>query len=407
MDAHWLPDQPVLLGAPARFVGIYHLVRERMGPGIAGKIMRSIQGTSRPVVISFEGINRTIPMLKSLLKPIIREGTLTVRCPGRTLTFGSGAPRITVRLSDRRAMLALALDPDLAFGELYMNGRLVIEQGDIRALLDLLTRNVARSGPQGRHKFLRWLRAQMRAFAQFNPVAKAKAHVAHHYDLSDRLYDLFLDQDRQYSCAYFARPDASLEQAQAAKKRHIAAKLNLDRPDLKVLDIGCGWGGLALELARHNRARVLGVTLSEEQLAVARERASREGMSHSATFDLLDYRNVTGRFDRIVSVGMFEHVGARYYDAFFAKMHALLRDDGVALLHTIGRTDGPGGTNAWIAKYIFPGGYAPALSEIVPVVERNGLIITDIEVLRLHYAETLLEWQKRFHGGAHGDCQAL
>jgi cyclopropane-fatty-acyl-phospholipid synthase len=220
--------------------------------------------------------------------------------------------------------------------------------------------------------------------------------VAHHYDLNGRLYSLFLDRDRQYSCAYFPTGSETLEEAQAAKKRHIAAKLKLDRPDLSVLDIGCGWGGMALTLARDYGARVTGITLSAEQLAEARARAAAAGLADRVTFELMDYRAMQRRFDRIVSVGMFEHVGVGHYRTFFRKLRACLEPDGVALLHTIGRSDGPNSTNSWIARYIFPGGYSPALSEIMPHVERAGLVTTDIEILRLHYAETLRHWRRRF-----------
>jgi cyclopropane-fatty-acyl-phospholipid synthase len=242
----------------------------------------------------------------------------------------------------------------------------------------------------------RLLRHLYRSISQFNPATRARKNVAHHYDLSAALYDLFLDADRQYSCAYFNEPRMTLEAAQAAKKRHIAAKLKLDTPDLAVLDIGSGWGGLGLEIARETRANVLGVTLSKEQLALANQRATSAGLSERCRFELKDYRDLDGPFDRIVSVGMFEHVGVRYYDTFFRKLHQLLAPGGVALLHTIGRTDGPGATNPWIAKYIFPGGYVPALSEVMAAIERSGLYVTDVEILRLHYAETLKEWRTRF-----------
>jgi cyclopropane-fatty-acyl-phospholipid synthase len=241
-----------------------------------------------------------------------------------------------------------------------------------------------------------WRKA-MRRFSQYNPASRSKAHVAHHYDLSSRLYDLFLDKDRQYSCAYFNDPGDTLEEAQIAKKRHIAAKLYLAEQDLSVLDIGCGWGGLALDIARDTGAKVKGVTLSEEQIAVARDRAKKAGLAERCRFDLIDYRLIEGQFDRVVSVGMFEHVGVPYYDAFFAKVRDLMKDDGVALLHTIGRSDGPGATNPWIAKYIFPGGYTPSLSEILPAIEKSGLMVADVEILRLHYAETLKEWRRRFN----------
>jgi cyclopropane-fatty-acyl-phospholipid synthase len=242
----------------------------------------------------------------------------------------------------------------------------------------------------------RALRRFVRRAMQYNPATRSKLHVAHHYDLSGKLYDLFLDRDRQYSCAYFSSVGETLEDAQIGKKRHIAAKLNLDKSGLKVLDIGCGWGGLALDIARDRRAEVLGVTLSEEQIAIARRRSDAAGLAENCRFKLVDYRALNGTYDRIVSVGMFEHVGVAYYAAFFAKIKTLLKDDGVMLLHTIGRSDGPGSTNPWIAKYIFPGGYAPALSEIMQVIEKSGLVVTDIEVLRLHYAETCNHWRKRF-----------
>jgi len=337
-------------------------------------------------------------MLGRLFRSIVRKGTLTVILPNnRQFTVGDGAaPHITIRLHDRGAVTRLALNPDLALGELYMDGRLTVEDGDIAGLLDLLMSNLAQIKPAGLMKYARAIRRAFRLFGQFNPLSRARVHVAHHYDLSGRLYDLFLDRDRQYSCAYFSEEGESLEDAQAGKKRHIAAKLHLDREDLRVLDIGSGWGGLALDIARDGGAKVLGVTLSEEQLALSRSRASRAGLSERCKFELEDYRKLEGTFDRVVSVGMFEHVGVPYYRAFFEKIAALLNDDGVALIHTIGRSDGPGFTNPWIAKYIFPGGYTPALSEMLPVIERAGLIVSDVEVLRLHYAETLKEWRRRF-----------
>jgi cyclopropane-fatty-acyl-phospholipid synthase len=292
--------------------------------------------------------------------------------------------------------MELALNPELKLGELYMEGRLTVENGDIADLLSLLMSNLAVHTPRGVLKLERLWRRWTRWLAQLNYSSRARRNVAHHYDLSGMLYDLFLDRDRQYSCAYYSAPAESLEEAQVGKKRHIAAKLNLDRPGLRVLDIGSGWGGLALDLARDSGARVLGVTLSKEQIALSRSRAQSAGLSERCRFELADYRALSGTFDRIVSVGMFEHVGVPYYRAFFGKLRALLADDGVALLHTIGRSDGPGVTSPWTAKYIFPGGYTPALSEVMPVIERAGLIVTDIEVLRLHYAETLKEWRRRF-----------
>jgi cyclopropane-fatty-acyl-phospholipid synthase len=262
--------------------------------------------------------------------------------------------------------------------------------------MNLLMHNLSQSEPRGVMRLTKIWRRLTRPIAQRNHSSRARRNVAHHYDLSAQLYDVFLDRDRQYSCAYFSAPSETLDEAQIGKKRHIAAKLFLDRPDLGVLDIGSGWGGLALDLARDCGAKVLGVTLSEEQIALARSRAQKAGLAERCRFELVDYRRLNGTFDRIVSVGMFEHVGVPYYPAFFDKLRALLKDDGVALLHTIGRSDGPGVTNSWIAKYIFPGGYTPSLSEVLPVIERSGLIVTDVEVLRLHYAETLKEWRRRF-----------
>ena len=338
-------------------------------------------------------------MLKRLFDSLLKEGSLTAILPsGREVTYGSGEPHVAIRLHDWRAVAELALHPDLKLGELYMDGRLTIENGaDVADLLALLMHNLSIAQPAGLHRLSRMLRNATRKIAQFNPAWRAKKNVAHHYDLSGELYDRFLDRDRQYSCAYFARGDETLEEAQIAKKRHIAAKLLLDRPGLKVLDIGCGWGGLALDLARDAGANVLGVTLSEEQIAIARERSEKARLADRCRFELVDYRALSGTYDRIVSVGMFEHVGVPHYAEFFGKVRQLLADDGVMLLHSIGRLDGPGSTNPWIAKYIFPGGYVPSLSELTAAVEKSGLLITDIEILRLHYAKTLGEWRQRFN----------
>ncbi len=278
-----------------------------------------------------------------------------------------------------------------------MDGSLTIEDGDIAGFLDLATRNMGWGDVEHwAARLAQVVRKMGRRIAQHNPIGTAQRNVAHHYDLNGALYDLFLDRDRQYSCAYFMQPDDSIDKAQAQKKRHLAAKLLL-KPGQKVLDIGSGWGGLGLYLAEVGGGEVTGVTLSEEQLKVARQRAHDAGVEKRVNFKLLDYRQETGKFDRIVSVGMFEHVGVGHYREFFEKIRDLLTDDGVALLHSIGRADGPGATNPWVAKYIFPGGYSPALSEVIPFIERAGLHITDIEILRLHYAETLLHWRRRFN----------
>ncbi len=336
-------------------------------------------------------------MLGRFLSEFVRNGRLSVTWPdGRTQSYGQGGPEAAVRLHGRFTPWALRIRPDLALGEAYMDGRLTVERGTIADVLEILLSNFNQYSYGTLYRLRRLARITGRRFAQLNRIARSRKNVAHHYDLSGQLYDLFLDTDRQYSCAYFSDPRMTLEEAQAAKKRHIAAKLRLNRPGLKVLDVGSGWGGLALDLAALNGANVLGVTLSTEQLSVSKGRASAMGLSNRAQFALRDYRQIEGTFDRIVSVGMFEHVGVGYYDAFFSKIRDLLVSDGVALLHTIGRADGPSATNPWIAKYIFPGGYTPALSEVMRSIERCGLHVTDIEILRLHYAETLKEWRYRF-----------
>ncbi|HEY1630741.1 MAG TPA: cyclopropane-fatty-acyl-phospholipid synthase family protein [Rhizomicrobium sp.] len=336
-------------------------------------------------------------MLGLLFSRIVHNGTLTlVHHDGRKEVFGSGTPRATLILHDSHVEWDIIKNPELVFGEAYMDGRLTAEGGDLTDALDILMSNMEQAKTPALLRALRRLRMLAKPFRQINKARRAKQNVAHHYDLSGALYDLFLDSDKQYSCAYYANPGESLEDAQAAKKRHIVAKLHLDREGLSVLDIGSGWGGLALDLARDRGASVVGVTLSEEQIAIANDRAEKAGLSDRVRFSLTDYRALTGQFDRIVSVGMFEHVGVPNYAAFFAKANALLKDDGAMLLHTIGRLDGPGASNPWITKYIFPGGYTPALSEMIPAIERSGLYVADVETLRLHYAETLKAWRARF-----------
>jgi cyclopropane-fatty-acyl-phospholipid synthase len=297
-----------------------------------------------------------------------------------------------VRITSRRWALRLAVYPSMALGEAYMDGGLVMEEGSIHDLVDLIGRN-AQYRPLKRTNALArwWLDRRLQA----NARAAAKRNVAHHYDLSVDFYRRFLDPDLQYSCAYFERPDMSLEAAQAAKKRRLANKLLLSRGQ-KVLDIGCGWGGLGLSLARAADVEVDGITLSAEQLATARWRAEGSGLNGRARFSLTDYRDVEGPYDRIISVGMFEHVGRPNFQTYFDQVARLLKDDGVAVIHAIGRADGPAFTQPWVAKYIFPGGYIPSLSEVLPCVERAGLMVTDLEILRLHYAETLRCWRERF-----------
>jgi cyclopropane-fatty-acyl-phospholipid synthase len=334
-------------------------------------------------------------LFAALLKSIIRTGSLRlIDGAGRTHDIGDGQPaRCTIRLKRRRLDYTLAFNPALTVGEAYMDGALVVEEGTLCDFLEIAAQNYANLE---RNPWFALLNTLTRRIRQYNPIGRAQRNVAHHYDLSGKLYDLFLDRDRQYSCAYFTSPAESLETAQENKKRHIASKLLLDRPGLKVLDIGSGWGGLGLYLAQETGADVTGVTLSTEQHKVSQERAVETGLAGRVRFHLRDYREEAGRYDRIVSVGMFEHVGAPHYREFFAKLKDLLDDDGVALLHSIGRMDPPGGTNPWLQKYIFPGGYTPALSEVMAAVQEVGLWVTDIEILRLHYAETLRCWRQRF-----------
>jgi cyclopropane-fatty-acyl-phospholipid synthase len=337
--------------------------------------------------------------LDGILRRFVVTGRLAVRWPdGQLTTYGDdNGPSAVVAVRTQGAIRSLVSNPALSVGECYMDGSIVPDGCGIYDVLDVLFANM--STGLYRQPVLRFhtaLRALKKRLDQYNPAARSRKNVAHHYDLNGRLYSLFLDRDRQYSCAYFRHGDETLEEAQLAKKRHIATKLCLDRPDLHVLDIGCGWGGLALTLARDYGAKVTGITLSREQLTEARNRADAEGLEDRVSFELMDYRSVARRFDRIVSVGMFEHVGIGHYREFCDMVAQSLVADGVAVLHSIGRSDGPSCTNPWFDKYIFPGGYSPALSEVLPAIERSGLVATDIEILRLHYAHTLRHWRWRF-----------
>jgi len=338
-------------------------------------------------------------MFRWYLGKAIRRGRMVlVESRGRITKFGEAGdgPALTIRVHDRKTMWRLSTKPNLALGEAYMDGTVTIENGSIRDVMALIFDNMVDAPVDLPEQTIeRPFRPLLRRLHQFNPMARSRRNVSHHYDLSRRLYELFLDADEQYSCAYFTDPNMSLEDAQIAKKRHIAAKLLL-RPGMKVLDIGSGWGGLAFTLAETAGVDVTGLTLSREQLAVCNERARALGLADRVRFHLRDYREETGTYDRIVSVGMFEHVGVNHYGTFFAKLNQLLAPDGVVLLHSIGRLTGPGRTNSWIRKYIFPGGYAPALSEVLPIVEQSGLLSTDIELLRMHYAMTIDHWRRRF-----------
>jgi cyclopropane-fatty-acyl-phospholipid synthase len=334
-------------------------------------------------------------LLRFFMGQFIQRGVMTfTTANGVTFTCGDGTGKpVAVRFLTAAAERRVLLDPELALGELYMDGTFVVEHGSIAEVLA-----VALDQPEMLPRWAKlqwWLRYLVRHAQQFNPRGRSKNNVERHYDLDGRLYSLFLDADKQYSCAYFERPDATLDDAQLAKKRHLAAKLLIERGQ-RVLDIGSGWGGLGLYLAEMTGANVTGVTLSNEQLQVANARADEKNLTSSARFLLEDYRDIPGPFDRVVSVGMFEHVGVDHYDTFFKRCAELLNRDGVMVLHSICRSEGPGITNPWIAKYIFPGGYIPALSEVLPAIERAGLLVCDIEILRLHYAETLKAWRERF-----------
>ncbi len=334
-------------------------------------------------------------LLRYFLKQFIRRGAMTfTTASGAKFTCGDGTGEpVSARFLTTDGERRVLLNPELALGELYMEGTFVVERGSIADALAILL-----DQPEILPRWAKlqwWLRYLVRHARQFNPRGRSKDNVARHYDLDGRLYSLFLDADKQYSCAYFETPDASLDDAQLAKKRHLAAKLLIGHGD-RVLDIGSGWGGLSLYLAEMAGANVTGVTLSTEQLQVSNERAAEKNLTPSAKFFLEDYRDVSGPFDRIVSVGMFEHVGVDFYETYFRRCGELLTDDGIMMLHSIGRSDGPDVTNPWMAKYIFPGGYIPALSEVFPAIERAGLLVCDVEILRLHYAETLKAWRERF-----------
>lgn len=339
-----------------------------------------------------------MPLLNSMLERFVQVGSLTVIEPDGSLQSFRGKsaePCVTVRLTDPKLLRKLLFKPELAAGEAYMDGTLLVEEGSIRDLLYLFMLNRKNLRGQPLQKTLKRWSKRLRKWHQRNSASRSKANVAHHYDLSNDLYRLFLDEDLNYSCAYYETPSDSLEAAQRNKQRHIAAKLDL-KPGQKVLDIGCGWGGMSLYMAELFEVDVLGITLSEEQLKLARQRAADRPLKGKVRFELQDYRSLQGDFDRIVSIGMFEHVGLDHHRAYFDQVSKLLKPEGVALLHSIGRAGGPGATAAWLRKYIFPGGYSPALSETLTSLEPSGLWVTDVEILRLHYAETLLAWDERF-----------
>lgn len=336
-------------------------------------------------------------LLCSVFSRIICSGSLRlIDANGDQHDFGDGSPPfVAIRIHSRLLHYKLLLNPELYFGEAYMSGELTLEKGSLKDFFTIFFRNTSPTALHGWLKILDSISYLRRPIQQINTTKRSSKNVAHHYDLSVDFYDLFLDPERQYSCAYFVKGTESLEEAQKKKMAHILAKLLVDK-NHHVLDIGCGWGGLSLYIARETGAQVTGITLSQEQLLSARQAAREQGLEDQVRFELLDYRKVERSFDRVVSVGMFEHVGINNYWTFFRQLKSLLSSDGLALLHSIGRAHGPSSTSPWIRKYIFPGGYTPALSEVLPHVERSGLYLTDVEILRLHYARTLQLWRERY-----------
>ena len=336
-------------------------------------------------------------LLNTMMTRFVKVGQLTIiDVDGNPHVYGPGGePSATVRLTDKKLYRSLFFNPELKAGEAYMDGTLICEEGGIREFLRVFALNASNLRGQGHQKRLRKFYKKVKRFHQSNTLVTAKQNVAHHYDISNDMYKLFLDEDMQYSCGYHVNPGVTLAEAQRAKKAHVAAKLNI-KPGNTVLDIGCGWGGLALYIAENFDVHVTGVTLSKEQHALACARVKDRGLEGKVEFVLSDYRDLTGPYDRIVSYGMFEQVGVPHFLEFFTKVNDLMADDGCMLLHSIGRRGQPGSTARWIRKYIFPGGYSPALSETLAEIEKSGLWVTDIEILRLHYAETLLAWDERF-----------
>ena len=334
-------------------------------------------------------------MLYNVLKKLNFDGTLEIIDSKNKLhTFGNSNPLVTIRLTNKSIERKLFLNPGLHLGEAYMNEELIIEKGTIEEFISLISNSYDDFVSNNKiYKFYEYLSAVFMPFQQINQLVNSKKNVAHHYDIDENLYKLFLDKDMQYSCAYFHNPNIGLDQAQKDKKEHIIKKLSINE-NMNVLDIGCGWGGMAIEIAKQTGAKVKGITLSENQFKTASERAQKEGISDRVSFALQDYRNETDQYDRIVSVGMFEHVGVRYFGTYLKKVHDILKDNGVFLLHTIGQRGKPTATSPWIRKYIFPGGYIPSLSEIMKETQKLNINIADIEILRLHYAHTLSHWYK-------------
>ena len=338
--------------------------------------------------------------LSQFCKNLVKEdGFVLVDANLKEYVIGKPKKNIPIKLKilDKKLHYKLLLLPDLYFGEAYTDGSLVIENGTLTEFLDIAMKNIGRGEINLYAKFIKKITGTYRYITNFNFISKSKKNVAHHYDISEKLYDLFLDKNRQYSCAYFKNSSDTLETAQNNKIDHIIKKLNL-KPNQKVLDIGSGWGTLAIEIAKKSQCEVLGITLSENQLEHSIKKVKELNLENQVSYKLMDYRELDEKFDRIVSVGMFEHVGRKFYNTYFKKVSNLLNEDGVALIHTIGSIEPPRDPHPWISKYIFPGGYTPSLSEIIPSIEKSGLIISDMEVLRMHYSHTLRNWKERFIG---------
>ena len=336
--------------------------------------------------------------LLNFLKKLIKDdGFELIDANNKSYIIGKPKKEKPIRLKilDKSLHWKLLINPDLYFGEGYMDGSIVIENGSLTEFLDIALKNVGRQPTNEITNILARFRRVYRYITNFNLIGKSKENVAHHYDISEKFYDLFLDKKRQYSCAYFKNEDDTLEVAQNNKIDHIIKKLNL-KPNLKVLDIGCGWGTLAIDIAKKTRCEVVGITLSENQLKYSKQKAKEMNLENQVEFRLADYRQLNEKFDRVVSVGMFEHVGRKFYQKYFNKVFEFLNDDGVALIHTIGSINPPRGPQPWITKYIFPGGYTPSLSEVSLPIEKSGLIVSDLEVLRTHYQHTLRNWKDRF-----------
>ena len=336
--------------------------------------------------------------LASFLNKLIKDDGF-ILIDANSIKYIIGNPKkekpIILRLLDKKLHYKLLFYPDLCFGEAYADGTLKIENGSLTDFLEITAKNIGRNKINIFAKLLNSLRGTYRYLTNFNFVKKSKTNVTHHYDISDELYDLFLDSKRQYSCAYFKNETDSLETAQNNKIEHIIKKLNL-QPNQKILDIGSGWGSLAIEIAKKSQCEVTGITLSENQYNYSVNKAKELNLENQVSFKLIDYRELNEKFDKIVSVGMFEHVGRKFYKTFFNQINKLLNDDGLALIHTIGSFNQPRNPQPWVTKYIFPGGYTPSMSEVIGPIEKSGLIVSDVEVLRMHYSHTLRNWKERF-----------